>query len=66
MADGNERVIKLSYSFKVVNAKNYATSAIKKELALNRIQKYLIKNAIDIQDGLLEFIRPTGSRGSYR
>ena len=66
MADGNERVNKLSYSFKVVNVKNYATSAIKKELALNRIQKYLIKNAIDIQDGLLEFIRLTGSRGSCR
>ena len=40
----------------MTDAINYVTSVSKNEPTNSRIQKYLFKNAIDIQDGLLEIL----------
>ena len=40
----------------MVDAINYVTSVSKKKPTSSRIQKYLFKSAIDIQDGLLDIL----------
>ena len=44
------------FFIKVVDAINYVTSVSKKKSTSSRIQKYLFKSAIDIQDGLLDIL----------
>ena len=53
MADSSEQSGEQSLLFiKVVVAINFVTSVSKKKPTSSRIQKYLLKNTIDIQDGL--------------
>ena len=40
----------------MVDVINYVTSASKKKPISSRLQKYLFKNVIDSQDGLLEIL----------
>ena len=56
MADSSEQNQQSQFFIKVVDAINYVTSASKKKPTSSRIQKYLFKSAIDIQDGLLDIL----------
>ena len=54
MEDGSEQSEQTQLFIKVVESINYATFVSEKKPTSSRIQKYLFKKAIDIQDGLLE------------
>ena len=56
MADGSEQSEQTQLFIKVVDLINYATFVSDTKPTSSRIQKYLFKNAIDIQDGLLEIL----------
>ena len=56
MADGSEQSEQTQLFIKVVDLINYATFVSETKPTSSRIQKYLFKNAIDIQDGLLEIL----------
>ena len=56
MADSSEQSEQIQLFIKVVDATNYVTFVSKKKPTSSCIQKYLSKNAIDIQDGLLEIL----------
>ena len=54
MEDESEQSEQTQLFIKVVESINYATFVSEKKPTSSRIQKYLFKKAIDIQDGLLE------------
>ena len=56
MADSSEQSEQTQLFIKMVDAINYVTSVSKKKPTNSRNQKYLFKNAIDIQDGFLEIL----------
>ena len=56
MADGSEQSEQTQLFIKVVDLINYATFVSETKPTSSRIQKYRFKNAIDIQDGLLEIL----------
>ena len=56
MADGSEQSEQTQLFIKVVDLINYATFVSETKPTSSRIQKYLFKNAIDIQDGLSEIL----------
>ena len=58
MEDGSEQSEQTQLFIKVVESINYATFVSEKKPTSSRIQKYLFKKAIDIQDGLLEIFLP--------
>ena len=54
MADSSEQNQQSQFFIKVVDAINYVTSASKKKPTSSRIQKYLFRSAVEIQDCLLD------------
>ena len=54
MEDGSEQSEQTQLFIKVVESINYASFVSEKKPISSRIQKYLFKKTIDIQDGLLE------------
>ena len=58
MEDESEQSEQTQLFIKVVESINYATFVSEKKPTSSRIQKYLFKKAIDIQDGLLEIFLP--------
>ena len=54
MADSSEQNQQSQFFIKVVDAINYVTSASKKKPTSSRIQTYLFRSAVEIQDCLLD------------
>ena len=54
MADGSKQSDQTKYFIKMVDSINCVISVIKEKPVCSVIEKYFLKNVIDIQDGLLE------------